>query len=412
MTATMPGAGPSRTGQRRLQRARRGGGHRRAPSPAAGRTCWTGRHPPTGCRGSSATWPTPAPPRRPPGSSPSRPADCDGVVTAAGTDVPGRLADLPAETWERVVTVDLLATAAVVRAALPYLERSHGTVVTVASTLGVKAVSDATAYCAAKFGVVGFTRALAAELAGSVGVTLLVPGGMRTAFFDERTEQYRPGADAVLNDPASVAAAVLFALSQPPAARSASSWSAPSASRRTRDPGPARARRGRPGDRGAGAARPAGRRFRTGTRPALAAPAWLAPLVDLVGGVDQLVPTDGLDGVDWPGPAPHWAREPARARAAGRTGCCRRPSRSGSCAFHCPEADHSDGPRVARRRARGGPLVPAAGLVRRPRRPGRPGLLRPPAAHRVPVGVTVVHPGAKIAAQRWPPGRFAAVARS
>jgi NADP-dependent 3-hydroxy acid dehydrogenase YdfG len=39
---------------------------------------------------------------------------------------------------------------------------------------------------------------------------------MRTAFFDERTEQYRPGADAVLNDPASVAAAVLFALSQPP----------------------------------------------------------------------------------------------------------------------------------------------------------------------------------------------------
>jgi NAD(P)-dependent dehydrogenase (short-subunit alcohol dehydrogenase family) len=140
----------------------------------------------------------------------------DGLVTAAGTDVPGRLADLPAQTWERVVTVDLLATAAVVRAALPYLERSHGTVVTVASTLGVKAVSDATAYCAAKFGVVGFTRALAAELAGSVGVTLLVPGGMRTAFFDERTEQYRPGADAVLNDPASVAAAVLFALSQPP----------------------------------------------------------------------------------------------------------------------------------------------------------------------------------------------------
>ncbi|WP_329109180.1 SDR family oxidoreductase [Micromonospora sp. NBC_01699] len=140
----------------------------------------------------------------------------DGLVTAAGVDVPGRLVDVPAETWERVVTVDLLATAAVIRAALPYLERSHGTVVTVASTLGVKAVGDATAYCAAKFGVVGFTRALAAELAGSVGVTLLVPGGMRTAFFDERTEQYRPGADAVLNDPASVAASVLFALSQPP----------------------------------------------------------------------------------------------------------------------------------------------------------------------------------------------------
>ena len=140
----------------------------------------------------------------------------DGVVTAAGTDVPGRLGDVPAATWERVVTIDLLATAAVIRAALPYLERSRGTVVTVASTLGVKAVGDATAYCAAKFGVVGFTRALAAELAGLVGVTLLVPGGMRTAFFDERDPRYRPGADAALNDPADVASAVLFALHQPP----------------------------------------------------------------------------------------------------------------------------------------------------------------------------------------------------
>ena len=140
----------------------------------------------------------------------------DGVVTAAGTDVPGRLGDVPAEVWERVVTVDLLATAAVIRAALPFLERSRGRVVTVASTLGIKAVSDATAYCAAKFGVVGFTRALAAELAGSVGVTLLVPGGMRTAFFDEREERYRPGENAALTEPDSVAAAVLFALSQPP----------------------------------------------------------------------------------------------------------------------------------------------------------------------------------------------------
>lgn len=139
----------------------------------------------------------------------------DGVVTAAGIDVPGRLAEVPAETWERVVTVDLLATAAVIRAALPFLERSRGRIVTVASTLGLKAVSDATAYCAAKFGVVGFTRALAAELAGSVGVTLLVPGGMRTAFFADRDERYRPGPDAVLNDPAHVAAAILFAIQQP-----------------------------------------------------------------------------------------------------------------------------------------------------------------------------------------------------
>jgi NADP-dependent 3-hydroxy acid dehydrogenase YdfG len=47
-------------------------------------------------------------------------------------------------------------------------------------------------------------------------VTLLVPGGMDTAFFDGRDAQYRPGADAQLNDPNDVAAAVMFALSQPP----------------------------------------------------------------------------------------------------------------------------------------------------------------------------------------------------
>ncbi|MDM4718386.1 SDR family oxidoreductase [Micromonospora sp. WMMA1363] len=139
----------------------------------------------------------------------------DAVVTAAGIDVPGRLAEVPGETWDRIVAVDLLATAAVIRAALPLLEASRGRVVTVASTLGVKAVGDATAYCAAKFGVVGFTRALAAELAGRVGVTLLVPGGMRTAFFDDRDERYKPGPDANLNDPADTAAAIMFVLSQP-----------------------------------------------------------------------------------------------------------------------------------------------------------------------------------------------------
>ena len=140
------------------------------------------------------------------------------VVTCAGTDACGRLADTPAEDWERVVRVNLLGTAAVIRAALPYLERlgGAGKVVTVASTLGLRALSDATAYCASKFGVVGFTRALAAELAGRVGVTLLIPGGMATAFFDGREEKYKPPPDAKLNDPADVAAAVLFALRQPP----------------------------------------------------------------------------------------------------------------------------------------------------------------------------------------------------
>lgn len=139
----------------------------------------------------------------------------DGVVAAAGIDACGPLREVPAKDWERVIAVNLLGVAAVVRAALPYLERSHGRVVTCASTLGLRAVPDATAYCASKFGIVGFTRALAAETAGRVGVTLLVPGGMRTAFFDGREDKYRPPPDARLNRPEDVAAAVLFALRQP-----------------------------------------------------------------------------------------------------------------------------------------------------------------------------------------------------
>ena len=138
-----------------------------------------------------------------------------GVVTAAGTDVPARLVDLPGEDWERIVAVNLFGTAAVVRAALPSLEATSGRVVTVASTLAFSAVSDATAYCASKFGVVGFTRSLTAELAGRVGVTLPVPGGMHNAFFDERDEQYKPAADARLNRPEDVAQTIVFALRQP-----------------------------------------------------------------------------------------------------------------------------------------------------------------------------------------------------
>jgi NAD(P)-dependent dehydrogenase (short-subunit alcohol dehydrogenase family) len=139
----------------------------------------------------------------------------DAVVTAAGTDIPAPLSKIDGDSWDRIVAINLLGTAAVVRAALPYLEASQGTVVTVGSTLSIKAVGDATAYCASKFGVVGFTRALAAEMSGRVGVTLLIPGGMATHFFDDRDPQYKPGPDAQLNDPANVAAAALFAMQQP-----------------------------------------------------------------------------------------------------------------------------------------------------------------------------------------------------
>jgi NAD(P)-dependent dehydrogenase (short-subunit alcohol dehydrogenase family) len=140
----------------------------------------------------------------------------DGVVTCAGIDACGDLLAVPASEWERVIAVNLVGTATVARAAIPYLERTRGTLVTVASTLGLRALPAATAYSASKFGVVGFTRALALEMKDRVRVTCLIPGGMRTPFFDGRTDQYKPGPDADLNDPAATAGAILTALTQPP----------------------------------------------------------------------------------------------------------------------------------------------------------------------------------------------------
>ena len=139
----------------------------------------------------------------------------DAIVCAAGIDRCGELNEVPAAEWEKVISVNLLGTAAVVRAALPHLLRSHGRVVTVASTLGLRGAGGATAYCASKFGVIGFSRALAAELKGRVGVTTLIPGGMDTAFFDDRPEEYKPHDRTTLNRPSDVARSVLFALSQP-----------------------------------------------------------------------------------------------------------------------------------------------------------------------------------------------------
>jgi NADP-dependent 3-hydroxy acid dehydrogenase YdfG len=140
----------------------------------------------------------------------------DAVITAAGTDACGKLDDVDWHDWQRVIAVNLLGTAAVIHAALPTLRQRHGHIITVASTLGLKALPDATAYCASKFAVVGFTRALAAETAGQIAVTLLIPGGMQTHFFDNRPQQYKPAPDANLAPPQTIATAALHALHMPP----------------------------------------------------------------------------------------------------------------------------------------------------------------------------------------------------
>ncbi|NQW89186.1 SDR family oxidoreductase [Curtobacterium sp. VKM Ac-2861] len=139
----------------------------------------------------------------------------DAVVTAAGIDTPAPIDAISSGNWEKIVAVNLIGTASVVRAALPALEAAHGRVVTISSSLALRGVGDGTAYSASKFGVRGFSQALAAETAGRIGVTNVIPAGMRTNFFADRTEQYKPGPDAQLIEPEYVANAILFALAQP-----------------------------------------------------------------------------------------------------------------------------------------------------------------------------------------------------
>ncbi|MFU8875153.1 glycosyltransferase family 9 protein [Micromonospora sp. SL4-19] len=143
----------------------------------------------------------------------------------------------------------------------------------------------------------------------------------------------------------------------------------------------------------------------------LAAPAWLAPLVDLVGAVDRVLPTDGLAGRPaWPVPPPEVAvnlhgRGPRSHRMLAAT----RPDRL--LAFACPDAGLPDGPawddgeHEVRRWCR---LLHWYDL---PADPADLALRRPPAAG-FPAGATVLHPGSKSPAKRWPAERFAALARA
>lgn len=152
---------------------------------------------------------------------------------------------------------------------------------------------------------------------------------------------------------------------------------------------------------------------------ALATPNWLTPLVDLIGGIDRVIPVDGLtdrvipvDGLTCRNQAE--ASPELAVNLHGRGPQSHRLLRDLApgrlLAFRCPEAGHPDGPEwddVEHEVRRWCRLLHWYAV---PADPNDLDLLRPP-PDRVPVGVTVVHPGTKIPAKRWPSHRFAALAR-
>lgn len=95
----------------------------------------------------------------------------DLLINCAAILGPGRFAEQSAEAFDRVIRIDLLGTANVMRAALPALRQSRGAIACLASTAAVHGWPALGAYSAAKFGVAGFCDAVRSELARD-GVTL------------------------------------------------------------------------------------------------------------------------------------------------------------------------------------------------------------------------------------------------
>jgi NAD(P)-dependent dehydrogenase (short-subunit alcohol dehydrogenase family) len=142
----------------------------------------------------------------------------DALVNNAAIDITVPIAELSGVDWERVVRTNLTG---------PFLMAKHaaaamgpktaggggGHIVNIASTASKRAWPNASAYHATKWGLLGLSHALHAELRPQgIKVTAVVAGGMRTPFLLDRFPDIDPG---VLQDPINVACAVRFALTQP-----------------------------------------------------------------------------------------------------------------------------------------------------------------------------------------------------
>jgi NAD(P)-dependent dehydrogenase (short-subunit alcohol dehydrogenase family) len=122
---------------------------------------------------------------------------------------------LPIEVWNDVIATNLTAMFLVTRAALP-LMRSAGTIVNNLSVAAKEAFPRQAAYCASKFGALGFTNTLREELRPrAIRVISLEPGATNTEIWD----QFWPDAPRQrMLSPETVAQAVLNALLLPPEA--------------------------------------------------------------------------------------------------------------------------------------------------------------------------------------------------
>ena len=143
----------------------------------------------------------------------------DVAVNCAGVDHTVSVEEMTVEQWDQVLEVNLRGPFLVARAAMPIMRRQGGGhIVNIASTAALRQWANAAAYHASKAGLIAFGRGLGVEgRPHNIRVTTVIPGGMRTHFFDRFVEQGIPMPDwEKLQDPANVAAVILAAVRMPP----------------------------------------------------------------------------------------------------------------------------------------------------------------------------------------------------
>lgn len=117
----------------------------------------------------------------------------DALVNNAGAVRYARLEDTTLETWNALLGTNLTGAFLVTRAALGWLRRGDkAAVVMVSSTLGTVGLRNASAYCAAKAGLVNFARSIAIELAAEgIRVNVVCPGVIDTPMLESERDADR-----------------------------------------------------------------------------------------------------------------------------------------------------------------------------------------------------------------------------